>query len=63
MHIQGTPESVYWGKKGFRDAVAKVAGITSQYIQWYRVSNALVLAAAAQLLYCTMQTHHKPWIL
>ena len=39
MHVLGTPEGVYWGKKGFRDAVAKVAGVPVNDITWYRVSH------------------------
>lgn len=38
MKIEGTPETVYWAKKGFRDAVAKVAGVMSNQIFWYKVS-------------------------
>lgn len=40
MRVTGTPEAVYWAKKGFRDSVAKAAGVLSDQIYWYRVRDA-----------------------
>lgn len=37
MNVVGTPDQVYWAKQGFRNAVAKLAGVTSNAILWYRV--------------------------
>jgi hypothetical protein len=37
MRVASSPDAIFWGKKGFRDAVAKAAAVLADQIWWHRV--------------------------